>query len=84
MIQNLTGIDIYDAYVWFMDSEEAEEYNGFEKIGNLKAGESVVVKKKGLLCYISGDNIRGKIFMTKKKFCSKNLTFSSYDVLISL
>ena len=66
-ITNATSYNWYNAQVWFRDTEEGD-LKGYEEIGNVMIGESVVVNAQGEMFYIYAKDHRGNLLMTKNRY----------------
>lgn len=69
-ITNLSGVNWYDAQIWFKDSEGGE-LKGYESVGSVSIGDKCNVSTEATYFYVYAKNASGKLLM------SKDIPFSS-------
>lgn len=84
-IKNLSGVNWYDVDVCIMSSgEDDAELLEMIDAGDVAIGETCTISSDHSYFYISAKNSRGKMFMSKVKYLSKDATVSSRDILVNL
>lgn len=84
-IKNLSGVNWYDVDVCIMSSgDDDAELLEMIDVGDVAVGETCTISSEHSYFYISAKNNRGKIFMSKVKYLSKETSVSSYDILVNL
>jgi hypothetical protein len=79
-ITNLSGVNWYDAQVWFRDTEGGE-LSGYDEVGMVTVGETCTVSTNKAMFYIYAKDARGKLIMCKDiKFVNNKATVTENDL----
>lgn len=81
-IKNLSGVNL-DVCIMSSGEDDAELLEMIDA-GDVPVGETCTISSDHSYFYISAKNSRGKLFMSKVKYLSKDASVSSRDILVNL